>query len=62
MAKLSGDVGMVGTATCLHFRTVSTVTAGLERVVCQTCGHAAAWRTPKKWQWAVWDGGPIRIG
>jgi hypothetical protein len=49
-------------ATCLYFRTVSTVTAGLERVARQTCGHAAAGRTPKKWQWAVWDGRPIRIG
>lgn len=49
-------------ATCLHFRTVSTVTAGLERVVCQTCGHVVAGRTPKRRHWAVWDGRPIRIG
>jgi len=49
-------------ATCLHFRTVSTLTAGLEQVVCQTCGLVAAGRTPKRRHWAVWGGTPIRIG
>ena len=48
-------------AYCLHFRTISTVSAGLERLVCQTCGHVAA-GTSKKWQWVVQNSRTIRIG
>lgn len=30
-----------GRSPCTHPETVTTVTAGIERIVCETCGHVA---------------------